>query len=52
LIVGLELLKEDSIEEKMKSKLFLFYKIIVFFDLCNSDSSGKISENEIIRIFR
>lgn len=34
LIVGLEVFKEDSIEEKMK----------VFFELCDTDGSGAISE--------
>lgn len=34
LIVGLEVFKEDSIEEKMK----------VFFDICDTDGSGSISE--------
>ena len=34
LIVGLEVFKEDSIEEKMK----------VFFEICDTDGSGSISE--------
>lgn len=34
LIVGLEVFKEDSIEEKMK----------VFFEICDTDGSGAISE--------
>lgn len=33
LIIGLEVFKEDSIEDKMK----------VFFDLCDVDGSGEVT---------
>lgn len=51
LIVGLEVLKDDTIEEKLKSiNIYLYY--LVFFDLCDEDSSGKISEKEIFSILK
>jgi Ca2+-binding EF-hand superfamily protein len=49
LIVGLEVLKDDSIEEKLKS-IIKFY--LVFFDLCDLDGSGKISEKEIFNVLK
>lgn len=42
LIVGLEVFKEDSIEEKMK----------VFFELCDTDGSGAISEQELYNVLK
>ncbi|CAD8187938.1 unnamed protein product [Paramecium octaurelia] len=42
LIVGLEVLKDDTIEEKLK----------IFFDLCDLDGSGKISEKEIFNVLK
>ena len=42
LIVGLEVFKEDSIEEKMK----------VFFGLCDTDGSGAISEEELYNVLK
>ncbi|CAD8072031.1 unnamed protein product [Paramecium sonneborni] len=42
LIVGLEVLKDDTIDEKLK----------IFFDLCDEDGSGKVSEKEIFNILK
>ncbi|CAD8197214.1 unnamed protein product [Paramecium octaurelia] len=42
LIVGLEVFKEDSIEEKMK----------VFFEICDTDGSGAISEQELYNVLK
>ena len=43
LIIGLEVFKEDSIEDKMKGiSNFSIYKI-VFFDLCDVDGSGEVT---------
>ncbi|CAD8051287.1 unnamed protein product [Paramecium primaurelia] len=40
--VGLEVLKDDTIDEKLK----------IFFDLCDEDGSGKLSEKEIFNILK
>lgn len=42
MIVGLEVFKEDSIEEKMK----------VFFEICDTDGSGAISEQELYNVLK
>lgn len=51
LIVGLEVLKDDTIEEKLKSNLLINLHV-VFFDLCDEDGSGKVSEKEIFGILK
>lgn len=42
LIMGLEVFKEDSVEDKMK----------VFFDLCDVDGSGGVSEKEVYGVLK
>ncbi|KAM3135325.1 hypothetical protein pb186bvf_012623 [Paramecium bursaria] len=42
LIIGLEVFKEDSIEDKMK----------VFFDLCDVDGSGEVTQKELYEVLR
>jgi Ca2+-binding EF-hand superfamily protein len=51
LIVGLEVLKDDTLEEKLKSCLYIII-ILVFFDLCDEDDSGKVSEKEIYNVLK
>ena len=41
LIIGLEVFKEDSIEDKMKGTILKLS--IVFFDLCDVDGSGEVT---------
>lgn len=48
--MGLELFKEDSIEDKMKGNLRKLK--IVFFDLCDVDGSGGISQEEIYEVLK
>jgi hypothetical protein len=50
LIVGLEVLKDDTLEEKLKGTRIV--DDLVFFDLCDEDGSGKITEKEIVNILR
>lgn len=42
LIMGLEIFKEGSFEDKLK----------VFFDLCDNDGSGHISQKELYDVFK
>ncbi|CAD8047041.1 unnamed protein product [Paramecium sonneborni] len=42
LIIGLEIFKEDSIEEKIK----------VFFDICDADGNGSITEKELYDVLK
>jgi Ca2+-binding EF-hand superfamily protein len=42
LVIGLEILREDSIEEKMN----------VFFDLVDINNNGSISEKELYEVFK
>lgn len=51
MIVGLEVLKDDTIDEKLKS-IKKFKLQLVFFDLCDEDGSGKVSEKEIFNILK
>ena len=40
--MGLELLKDNSLEDKMK----------VFFELCDTDNSGNITEIELFNVLK
>ena len=42
MIMGLELLKDNSLEEKMK----------LFFELCDTDNSGNVTENELYNVLK
>ena len=56
LIMGLEIFKENSIEDKLKGNYLLEKrskeKILVFFELCDADKSGNISEDELYNILK
>ncbi len=42
MMMGLELLKDNTLEDKMK----------VFFELCDTDNSGNISETELYGVLK
>ena len=56
--MGLEIFKENSIEDKLKGLNFLVLTFIsyllkkVFFDLCDTDNSGNISQQELYNLLK
>lgn len=53
LITGLEIFRDTSFEEKLKSESSLasFY-LLVFFDLCDVDKSGTITKKELYDVLK
>ena len=52
LAIGLEFLKENSLDDKLESNNIYMYINIVFFDICDENNNGTISEKEFYNLIK